>query len=104
GIYAGAIATLLPHLVGHGQIVGHESPTVLWWTLGILLALGVGDGDPDVRTRRLRLAAVGVVIGVAVGSRFVSGLLGPLCLAIVVVQAQPEGRIRTAIEGGVIMP
>jgi 4-amino-4-deoxy-L-arabinose transferase-like glycosyltransferase len=43
GILAGAIATLLPPMVAHGQIVGHESPTVLWWSLAILLALGVHD-------------------------------------------------------------
>ncbi|MCX5741795.1 MAG: glycosyltransferase family 39 protein, partial [Proteobacteria bacterium] len=31
GLFAGAIAALLPQLVAHGQIVGHESPTLLWW-------------------------------------------------------------------------
>jgi 4-amino-4-deoxy-L-arabinose transferase-like glycosyltransferase len=30
GVLAGAIAALLPPLVAHGQIVGHESPTLLW--------------------------------------------------------------------------
>ena len=34
GVLAAAIAALLPPLVAHGQIVGHESPTVLWWALG----------------------------------------------------------------------
>lgn len=104
GILAGAIATLLPHLVAHGQIVGHESPTVLWWALGILLALTVHDGEPGVRQLRWRLVAVGVVIGVAAGSRFVSGLLGVVCLAIVVIDAAPTRRLLTAIEGALIMP
>jgi 4-amino-4-deoxy-L-arabinose transferase-like glycosyltransferase len=104
GVFAAMIATLLPHLVGHGQIVGHEAPTVLWWTLGILLAVGAHDGEPTDRARWLRLAAVGVVIGVAVGSRFVNGLLGPLLLAIVVVQAPDVRRMRSLVEGAVVMP
>jgi len=107
GVLAGGIATLLPHLVGHGQIVGHESATVLWWSLAVLLALGVHDGDVrgarDPRRWR-RLAATGVVIGVAAGSRFVGGLVGPLCLAIVVLQAPSPGRRRALVEGALIMP
>jgi 4-amino-4-deoxy-L-arabinose transferase-like glycosyltransferase len=109
GVFAAAIAALLPPLVAHGQIVGHESPTVLWWSLGILLALGVNDPLPEEvpaarRTLRLRLVAVGVVIGVAFASRFVSGLLGPLCLLIVVVQAPAAWRRRVLIDASWIMP
>src|SRR6185295_14024169 len=100
GMLAGAIATLLPPMVAHGQIVGHESPTVLWWALGTLLALGVHDYlPPDARSAtaavRRRLVAVGVVIGVAIASRFVNGLLGLLCAAIVVAQAPPSWRRET---------
>jgi 4-amino-4-deoxy-L-arabinose transferase-like glycosyltransferase len=101
GIVAGLIAALLPPLVAHGQIVGHESPTVLWWALAILLALGVHD-DP-ARTR-VRLCWVGVVIGVAISSRFVNGLVGPLALAIVIVQAPAAKRVKTAIDAALIMP
>lgn len=105
GIFAALIATLLPHLVAHGQIVGHESPTVLWWTLGILLALTVYGGEPTTRQLRWRLATIGIVIGVAAGSRFVSGLLGVVCLAIVVEAARPpQARLRVALEAAVIMP
>lgn len=104
GVFAAVIATLLPHLVAHGQIVGHESPTVLWWALGILLALAVWDGEPTTRQLRWRLVGLGVVIGVAFASRFVNGLLGVLCLAIVVVQAPAGRRRRGAIEGAWIMP
>lgn len=109
GILAAGIATVLPPLVGHGKVVGHEAPSVLWWSLGILLALGVHDELPDDarrarRTLALRLAGVGAVVGVAIASRFVNGLLGPLCALIVVVQAPPRWRNPTILGGAVLMP
>ncbi len=108
GILAGVIAALLPPLVAHGQVVGHEAPTVLWWTLGILLALGVHDevdgASPAPRRILLRVIAVGAVIGIAVASRFVNGLLGPLGLLIVVVQAPPAARLRGFITAAIAMP
>lgn len=110
GVLAGAVAALLPPLVAHGQIVGHESPTVLWWSLAIVLALGVFDGvdDDDVRAARRvvipRLVAVGAVIGVAVASRFVNGLVGVLALAIVTIQAPAARRWRWAGWGAAVMP
>ncbi len=100
GVIAGAIATLLPPLVAHGQIVGHEAPTVLWWSLATLLALGVHDGLTPASspwTLRWRVVAVGVVVGLAVASRFVNGLLGPLCVLIVVIMAPPDHRRSTAL-------
>ncbi len=104
GVLAGLIAALLPTLVAHGQIVGHESPTILWWSLAILLALSVFDGDPSARRTRVRLAWLGVAIGIAVASRFVSGLVGPLALAIVVITAPAVRRWRVALEAALIMP
>ena len=99
-----AIAALLPPLVAHGQIVGHESPTVLWWSLGDP-ARARRARLPAVRRPRaaarcaFRLAWVGVVIGVAIASRFVNGLLGPLCALIVVVQAPQRWRRADARAG-----
>jgi hypothetical protein len=109
GALAGAIATLLPPMVAHGQIVGHESPTVLWWALAILLALGVHDYLPaDDRKAaaalRVRLAWVGAAVGIAIASRFINGLVGPLCAVIVVVQAPPRWRRETLIWGAIAMP
>src|SRR5690349_14231657 len=106
GGLAAAIATLLPPMIAHGQIVGHESPTVLWWSLGVLLALGVHDYLPThgLRTLQIRLAWVGAVVGVAVASRFVNGLLGLLCAAIVVLQAPPRWANATIAWGAAIMP
>ena len=102
GVVAAVIAALLPPLVAHGQIVGHESPTVLWWSLGMLVALGVHDELPDEpraasRTVIVRMVAVGAVIGIAVGSRFVNGLLGPLCVLVVLVRAPAAWRRRTLV-------
>lgn len=109
GVLAGAIATLLPPMVAHGQIVGHESPTVLWWSLAILLALGVHDYLPPSDRKaaavlRVRLAWVGVAIGVAIASRFINGLVGPLCAVIVAVQAPPRWRRETLIWGAIVLP
>ncbi|HEU0032390.1 MAG TPA: glycosyltransferase family 39 protein [Kofleriaceae bacterium] len=109
GVVAGLVAALLPPLVAHGQIVGHESPTVLWWTLAIVIALGVHDYLPAdhraaLRCLQLRLAGVGIAIGIAIASRFVNGLVGPLCALIVVVQAPPTWRRATIGWGAVILP
>jgi 4-amino-4-deoxy-L-arabinose transferase-like glycosyltransferase len=108
GVVAALIATLLPPMVAHGQIVGHEAPTVLWWSLGVLLALGVHDYLPSdergLRTLRLRLAWVGVIVGVAISSRFVNGLLGLVCALIVVLQAPPRWRRPTMAWGAILMP
>ncbi|MEO8704393.1 MAG: glycosyltransferase family 39 protein [Kofleriaceae bacterium] len=109
GVLAAAIAALLPPLVAHGQIVGHEAPTVLWWSLGILLALGAHDYLPanDRRALRIlivRLAWIGVVVGIAIASRFVNGFLGPVCALIVVVQAPARWRRATLGWGAAVMP
>jgi hypothetical protein len=109
GTIAAALATLLPPLVGHGKIVGHEAPTVLWWSLGVLLALGVHDDLPEDHRRAgrvlaLRLAGVGAIVGIAIASRFVNGLLGPLCGAIIILRAPPRWRMSTFSLGAAIMP
>jgi 4-amino-4-deoxy-L-arabinose transferase-like glycosyltransferase len=106
GVLAGVIAALLPPLVAHGQIVGHESPTVLWWALGILLSLTAFDEVPDGdrRTVAIRLAWIAVVIGVATASRFVNGLLGPLCVVILVVRAPRRWFTTSFIAGLTWMP
>ncbi len=109
GVLAALIATLLPPYLAHGRVVGHEAPTVLWWSLGIVLALGVHDYLPAddraaLRTLRNRLTWVGVVVGIAVASRFVNGLLGPLVALIVVVQAPPRWRRATIGWGAAVMP
>jgi 4-amino-4-deoxy-L-arabinose transferase-like glycosyltransferase len=34
---------LTPHLIAHGQIVGHEAPTALVWALAMWASLRVWD-------------------------------------------------------------
>lgn len=101
GVLAGIIAALLPPLVAHGQVVGHESPTILWWSLGVLLALGVHDENPSTRTLVARMIAAGAVVGIAIASRFVNGLLGPLVVIIIVAMAPVEQRRRAVTWVGI---
>lgn len=96
GLLAGVLAALTPHLVAHGKIVGHEAPSLLWWNLGVLLALTLYDdaraGAPPSRRALLwRLVGLGVVVGLAAGTRFIAGLLGPMVL-IAAVAFAPLGR------------
>jgi 4-amino-4-deoxy-L-arabinose transferase-like glycosyltransferase len=109
GVLAGVVAALLPSLVAHGQIVGHESPSVLWWTLAVAFALGVHDELPDELHRarhvlRVRLAWLGVIVGVALASRFINGLVGPLALAVVVISAPRVWRRVVALDAAWILP
>lgn len=96
GLLAGVFAALTPHLVAHGKIVGHEAPSLLWWNLGVLLALTLHDAGragahPSRRVLLWRLVGLGVVVGLAAGTRFIAGLLGPMVL-IAAVAFAPLGR------------
>ncbi|RMH38036.1 MAG: phospholipid carrier-dependent glycosyltransferase [Deltaproteobacteria bacterium] len=100
GVVAAMIAALTPHLIAHGKVVGHEAPSVLWWTLAVWLCLWAQDGPPrSARAMAPRFAAVGVVLGVAVWSRFANGLLAPLVGALLVLWA-PRGRARATVGVG----
>ena len=102
GLAAGVIAALTPHLIAHGKVVGHEAPTVLWWTLGLWLSLRAFDGDPKGLPRRFAL--IGVVLGLAVFSRFVNVLLAPLLGITLLASAPRELRRRTIALGFAILP
>ena len=118
GALAGIGAALLPRLIAHDQIVGHETPSFLWWSLGVWLALRVGGSSGSARrgaegplieedtlaaTAR-RLAGVGVVLGVAVATRFSNLLLGPV-LGVAVLAGAPMGRhLRATLVGLVATP
>jgi 4-amino-4-deoxy-L-arabinose transferase-like glycosyltransferase len=105
GALAGALAALSPHLIAHGKIVGHEAPTVLWWALGVWLALRAHDPPAPAAAREGggqprdpllgRLVVIGLVVGLAVSSRFVNALLGPLVGGILLIMAPAGQRRRT---------
>jgi 4-amino-4-deoxy-L-arabinose transferase-like glycosyltransferase len=106
GVLAGLCAAFTPHLVAHGQIVGHEAVAVLLWTLAVWLALRLHDGLAPADRRKLiiRLAVLGVVVGLAFWARFSSALLGPLVLALVILQAPAGTRRRTAAVAAIALP
>lgn len=104
GALAGAIAALTPHLIAHGKVVGHEAPSVLWWTLAVWLCLRAHDGAGDARALARRFAVIGIVLGVAVFSRFSNGLLAPLVGALLVIQAPREHIARTIALGLAVIP
>jgi 4-amino-4-deoxy-L-arabinose transferase-like glycosyltransferase len=104
GVLAGVIAALSPHLIGHGKVVGHEAPSVLWWTVAVWLCLRAFDHQPDPRRLAARFAGIGVVLGIALASRFVNGLLAPLCGLILVISAPPGQRARAVGYGLVVIP
>jgi 4-amino-4-deoxy-L-arabinose transferase-like glycosyltransferase len=109
GVLAGVCAALLPPLVAHGQIVGHESPSVLWWALAVAFALGVHEDMPEElhlarRVLRTRLIWLGVIVGIAFASRFINGLVGPLALAVVVIQAPRAWRRLVLFDAAWILP
>lgn len=99
----GAIAVALsPRLVAHDRIVGHEAPSVFLWTLGVLLALRTAEADARALPRRL--AGVGVVLGLAMATRFSNLLLAPLVAAVMLLSAPRGQRVRTAALGLVVVP
>ena len=113
GIIAALTTALTPHLIAHSKIVGHEAPMILFWTLAVWLCLRAfeppGDEpelDPRLHQRALafRFAVIGIVLGLAIWSRFSNLLLAPLIGTILLLQAPPEQRKRTIIFGLTILP
>jgi 4-amino-4-deoxy-L-arabinose transferase-like glycosyltransferase len=104
GVLAGGIAALSPHLLAHSKVVGHEAPTLFFWALAIWLSLRAHDESDDPYRLHKRFAVLGVVLGLAVFSRYINGLMAPLIGAILLVQASPEERKRTFALGLSIIP
>lgn len=103
GIFAGLIAAATPHLLAHGQIVGHEATSLLWWALALWLAVTTFDPE-EADGLPARLCGLGVVLGLAVASRFVNGLLAPLLGATLLIMAPAGTRRRVTLLGLAIMP
>jgi hypothetical protein len=86
GFVAGLVAALLPHLVAHGRIVGHETPSVFFWGLAMWTTLAALDEDRERPVwLALRFLAAGVALGLAVGTRFTNLLAAPAMAAAILV-------------------
>ncbi|MEZ4399453.1 MAG: glycosyltransferase family 39 protein [Kofleriaceae bacterium] len=96
GALAGVIAALSPHLIAHGQIVGHEAPSVAAWLAMLWASLRVWDRGASTRAVAPRLVTVGVLLGVALMTRFVNGLAAP-AIGVTIVATAPVGARRRAI-------
>jgi Dolichyl-phosphate-mannose-protein mannosyltransferase len=86
---AGVVAALLPHLVAHGAIVGHETPSLFFGTLAVWLAL------------RERLVLAGVALGLALGTRYLNLTMAPVVVLAAVLAAP---RLRPAALAAVVIP
>jgi 4-amino-4-deoxy-L-arabinose transferase-like glycosyltransferase len=109
GVIAGVLASLTPTLIAHSKVVGHEAPTVFWWTLGLLLAVSafddINDADPvALRLLRRRMITLGIVLGLAVASRFVNVFLGPLMGTVLLLCAPKKILKLVAVHGALILP
>ena len=62
GVYAAVLCVLLPRILAHDRIVGHETPSVFFWTLLVLLALRVAETEHR-NTMLKRVAIMGMVGG-----------------------------------------
>jgi 4-amino-4-deoxy-L-arabinose transferase-like glycosyltransferase len=104
GVLAGVIGALTPHLIAHSKVVGHEAPSVLWWLLGIWLAVTAHDDDDDGKRTPARFAGLGVVLGLAIASRFANVLLAGALGGILLALAPRGARRRTIVLGFAILP
>lgn len=104
GIAAGVCAALSPHLIAHGQIVGHEAPTALVWALGWWASLRVWDRGVELRAVAPRLVLVGVILGVALAVRYVNGLMAPAIGVTILLRAPAAVRLKAIGWGLAIIP
>jgi 4-amino-4-deoxy-L-arabinose transferase-like glycosyltransferase len=101
GLLAGLACALTPHLIGHAHVVGHETPSTFFWALAVYLCLRVHE---DRTTSVRRLAWVGVVLGLAVATRFANLLLAPVIGVTLLCCAPAAERLRTLWLGALIAP
>jgi 4-amino-4-deoxy-L-arabinose transferase-like glycosyltransferase len=104
GALAGVIAALAPHLIAHGQIVGHEAPSVAAWALALWASLRVWDAGERGRPVYARMALVGAILGLAIMTRFVNGLAAPAIGVTILATAPPGARARAIGLGLAIIP
>ncbi|MCC6996967.1 MAG: glycosyltransferase family 39 protein [Deltaproteobacteria bacterium] len=80
GVLAGITCALSPHLIGHGLVIGHETPSVFLWTAGVWMMWHA------LETRCWKaLLAAGAIAGLAVSVRYPNGLLFGLYISLFVI-------------------
>jgi len=94
----------LPHLVAHGRIIGHETPSVFFWTLAIWLAVAAWDDQQSALWQTLRFVCVGAAVGLAVGTRFSNLLLCPVVGVAAILGCTKKTLLRSAALGLVVIP
>lgn len=105
GLFAGVACALSPHLVGHARVIGHETPSVFFWTLAVWLALRVQDLPPEARGARVRrLVLVGVVAGLGLATRYSNVLLAPVLAVALVLFATRKTWLETLVGGALVAP
>ncbi len=104
GLLAGVIAALSPHLLAHSKVVGHEAPTLFFWSLAIWLSLRAHDPSTDRYRLHKRFAVLGLVLGLAIFSRYINGLLAPVIGSLLLLQSPKSERKETLILGITIIP
>ncbi len=104
GVLAASLAALSPHIIAHSKVVGHEAPTLFFWALLVWLSLRAHDANEDPFRLHKRFAVIGLVLGLAVFSRYINGLLAPLVGAILLLQSPKEERKATVLLGISIIP
>ncbi|MBI4509204.1 MAG: glycosyltransferase family 39 protein [Deltaproteobacteria bacterium] len=97
GLLAGIFCALTPRLIAHDKVVGHEAPSVFFWTLAVWL--GVRESS-----RKWSVAWVGVALGLAMATRFSNLLLAPLVGVVVFACAKRGERKRAMLRGAVLVP
>ena len=75
GMVAGVILALFPRLIAHDVVVGHETPSVFFWTLAVWFSVRAGQ-DLDLWLRNLVYASL--ALGLAASTRFANLLVGPV--------------------------
>jgi 4-amino-4-deoxy-L-arabinose transferase-like glycosyltransferase len=114
GAFAGTCAALMPPLIAHSRIIGHETPSAFLWSLAVWLALRVNDPHnrdeevaplpPGTADIVVRLAAVGLAVGLAAATRYTNLLVAPLVGALVLLTTPRERLLKTAGVGLVVAP
>jgi 4-amino-4-deoxy-L-arabinose transferase-like glycosyltransferase len=104
GVLAAVLAALSPHIIAHSKVVGHEAPTLFFWSLLVWLSLRAHDASDDPYRLHKRFAVIGLVLGLAVFSRYINGLLAPLVGGILLIQSPAQERKKTLLLGISIIP